>query len=355
LPDARYEPTGSIRGGRTVAIILTQSEVRSLLSMDRCIDLMAQALEALASGKALNPLRAIVRLPRDGRLLGAMPGRIESPAAWGFKVLAVCPENHRTRYDSHQGVVVLFDPDHGVPRAIMDASEITAIRTAATSGLATRLLARPDAGELAILGTGVQARTHLEAMLAVREVRRVRVFSPDERSRAGFAARESERHGLPVEAVDSARACVEGASIVCTTTSSREPVVRGEWLAPGTHVNAVGACTPDTRELDTGAVARSRLFVDRRESALSEAGDFLLARSEGAIDDDHIVGEIADLLLGRLPGRRSDEEITLFESLGIAVEDLAAAHHVWQRARAEGVGTVVELGGIQDRGEGDND
>ncbi len=329
-------------------LILTQPEIRALLPMRVCIDLMSEALASLARGEAQNPLRRAMRFERNKGLIAMMPGSIQSPPAIGLKVVTVLPGNHGTRWDSHQGVVVLFDPSNGVPQTILDASEITAIRTAAVSGLATRLLAREDACDLAILGSGVQARTHLEAILLVRKVRRVRVFSPDSAQCEAFAQREAARHGVPVEPMSSAREAVLGADIICTTTSSRDPVLAGEWLATGAHVNAVGSSIPSARELDTEAVKRSRLFVDRRESALNEAGDFLVPKSEGAIDDAHIRGELGDILVGKCAGRGSRDEITLFKSLGIAVEDLAAAHFLDLEARKRGIGVFVELGGLRE-------
>ncbi|MGH7730391.1 MAG: ornithine cyclodeaminase family protein [Candidatus Eiseniibacteriota bacterium] len=332
--------------------IVTQAEVERLLPMSECIEVMGEALMTLARGDAVLPLRSMVRLPDRPGLLGLMPAYLGAPRVMGLKVVTVMPGNHGTEYDSHQGAVLIFEVEHGSPLAVIDGTSITAIRTAAVSGVATRALAREDAGDLAILGSGVQAASHLEAMKAVRALRRVRVWSRDPHHARAFAERESARHGLPVEAAGSPSAAVEGADLVCTTTSSRQPVLEGAWLAPGTHVNAVGACTRDARELDTAAVAGARLYVDRRESALNEAGDFLIARSEGAIGDDHIVGELGDLLIGRLPGRRSPAERTLFESLGIAVEDLAAAHHIWRKAEREGRGIAVELGGRRERAGG---
>ena len=246
---------------------------------------------------------------------------------------------------------MLFDPRTGVPTAIMDASEVTAIRTAAASGVATRLLAREDADTLAVIGSGVQARTHVEAMLVARPVRTVRLFSPNRENREKLADWLRGRVKADVEAVGSAREAVEGASIVCTTTSAKEPVVEGSWLSPGAHINAIGACIPKARELDSDAVAKSRMYVDSRESATNESGDFLQAREEGAIGDDAIVGEIGEILAGKLDGRLNDEEITLFNSLGIAVEDLATAHHVTARALEQGVGARVALGGLRDAGD----
>lgn len=314
--------------------------------MNVCIDLMADALERLARGGCVNPLRHGMRIPEARGLIGMMPGYLDAPRTMGLKVVAVMPGNHGTAYDSHQGYVLLFDVDHGFPVAIVDASEITAIRTAATSGLATRLLARPDAVDLAILGSGVQARTHLEAMLQVRDLRRVRVYSRSHENRQAFARTESERHGFRVEAVDSAADAVSGADLICTTTSSSQPVVLGEWLAPGAHINAAGSSIASARELDTRAVVRSRLYVDRRESTLNEAGDFLFPKQEGALGDDHIVGEIGEILIGECQGRQASDEITLFKSLGLAVEDLAAAHYVHQRYC-----TSIQDSDIQDREE----
>ena len=325
--------------------ILTHDDVYRLLPMDDCIEVMAAALRALARDEAVLPLRSMVWLPDRSGLLGLMPGYLGEPRSFGLKVVSIMPGNHGGEYDSHQGVVMLFGVEHGEPLAVMDAGSITAIRTAAVSGVATRALARADAGDLAILGSGVQAVSHLDAMRAVRPLRRVRVWSRTRANAERFAAREGARTRLPVEAVESPRAAVEGADLVCTTTAAREPVLAGAWLAPGAHVNAVGACFKDARELDAAAVARARLYVDRRESALAEAGDFLLARAEGAVGDAHIVGELGDLLLGRLPGRGGADEVTLFESLGIAIEDLAAAHRVHARALATGTGVAVAFGG----------
>jgi alanine dehydrogenase len=326
-------------------LIVSQSEIARLLPMPECIEAMAGALKAVARGEVVLPLRQVVSLPHHLGALASMPAYIESPRAMAVKVIAVFPGNYGTPFDSHQGAVLLFEGEHGSLRAILDASEVTAIRTAAVSGVATRLLARESAGDLAILGSGVEARTHLEAMLAVRRIRRVRVWSPTPEKCERFAEREGKRHGITVEATDTAESAVASADLICTTTSSRDPVLKGKWIAPGAHINAVGSSIKSARELDTAAVLRSRLFVDRRESTLNEGGDFLFPKAEGAIGDDHILGEIGDILLGTVRGRESNEEITLFKSLGLAVEDLAAAQLVYARAVAEGAGTWVELGG----------
>jgi ornithine cyclodeaminase len=327
-------------------LIVGQQEVSRLLPMAACMDAMAQALAAVARGEAVLPLRQVMPLP-GGAAFAVMPAALGATGL-GLKAITVFPGNHGTEFDSHQGAVLLFERAHGSLQAVMDAGAITAIRTAAVSGVATRLLARPDAGDLALLGSGVQAATHLEAMMAARPLRRVRVWSRDPARAARFAEGMARRHGLRVEVSSSARAAVEQADIVCTVTSSRVPVLEGAWLAPGSHVNAVGASRPDARELDAQAVARARLFVDRRESALHEAGDFLLARAEGAVGDAHVLAEIGEVVAGAHPGRGGPQEITLFKSLGLAVEDVAAAELVYARARAEGAGTWVELGGRRD-------
>lgn len=310
--------------------------------MRDCIDVMAEALAALQRGEVHLPLRLVVRPPGTQNLMGLMPSHRGGPEpAWGLKVVCISPGNPARGLDMHQGAVILCDGETGEVRAVMDASAVTAVRTAAVSGVATRLLAREDALELAIIGAGVQARVHLEAMAAVRRLEHARVYSRT-RERAQALAREArERYPFPIEAVASAEEAVRGAAVVCTTTSSPEPVLRREWLEPGVHINAVGACFPTTRELDTATVAAASLFVDRRESALSEAGDVLIPIHEGAFGPEHIRAELGEVVVGAAEGRTSSEEITVFESLGIAVEDLAAAHFLVRRAEETGAGARV--------------
>jgi len=326
-------------------LLVNEAGVHELLPMDACVSLMRDALTALSRGDAVLPLRSKMFLPDQSGLLGLMPGYLGDPQSFGLKVVAVMPGNHGTPYDSHQGVVMLFGVEHGEPLAILDASAITAIRTAAASAAATDVLARSDAGDLALIGSGVQARTHLAAMKAVRPLRRVRVWSRNRVNAERFASEEAKAAGVRIEVADTAEAAVKGADLVCTTTSSKEPVLQGAWLVAGAHVNAVGACFPNAREVDTEAVRRARLYTDCRESCVKEAGDFIIPRNEGAIDDGHLVGEVGDVFLGRIPGRRSPDEVTLYESLGVAVEDLAAAHAIHRRARETGAGTWLEWGG----------
>ena len=323
-------------------LLVNQSEVAQWLPMRECIDVMAEAFKMLASGNTILPLRPIMWLPERVGALGMMPAYMKDINAMGLKVLTLFPGNHGTPYDSHQGAVLLCEATHGCLLAIMDATAITAIRTAAVSGLATKLLAREDAHELAILGAGTQARTHLEAMMLVREITRVRVWSRNLEHARKFVEHESQRHQITIESVATARDAIIDADIICTTTAAKEPIVLGDWLKTGAHINAVGACTPSTRELDTNAMLKSHLVVDRRESALNEAGDFIIPKNEDALDDTHIRGELGEILLGQIHGRTAPEQITLFKSLGLAIEDLASAHYIYTKMAEENAGTWIE-------------
>jgi ornithine cyclodeaminase/alanine dehydrogenase-like protein (mu-crystallin family) len=324
-------------------LVLTHAEVESLLPMAECVELMAEALSELTHGRAHQPLRLVFRPPAAAGLLASMPSYRAGPApAFAVKTVGIFPGNAARGLDTHQGSVVLFDGETGELRALLSAPAITAIRTAAVSGVATRALAREDAGDLALLGSGVQARSHLQAMAAVRSLRRVRVASRrPERARA-FASEAGAP--CPIEAVATAEEAIRGADLVVTATSAAEPVVRREWIRPGAHLNVVGASLPDRREVDGATVAAARLFVDRRESAESEAGDYLLAVREGAIPaSGHIRAELGEVLTGTAPGRTTRDEITLFKSLGLAVEDLWAADHVYRKAARKGIGAWVDF------------
>lgn len=319
-------------------LVLSARDVEELLDMEGCIEAMAEALVALARGEVHLPLRPVVRPPGEESFLGLMPvHRGGERPLYALKTIAVFPDNPQRGLDPHQGTVTLFDGKTGETRAIMNASPVTAIRTAACSALATRTLARADARVLAVVGSGHQALPHVEAMRAARPFAEVRIASRNPE----HARRLAERVGGVAAA--SVEEAVRGADVVVTVTSATEPVLRREWLKPGVHVNAVGACFPHARELDAATVAASAFFVDRRESAENEAGDYLLALREGAIGSDHIRAELGEVLIGAKPGRRSDEEITVFESLGLAVEDLFAAEYVLRRAREAGRGVEVEL------------
>jgi ornithine cyclodeaminase len=328
-------------------LIVNHQEVKRWLPMGECMQVMAATLKTLSHGDAVNPLRHAMWLPDKSGLIGMMPAYLGDREVMGIKVISVFPGNHTTDYDSHQGTVLLYETRNGRLLAMMDASKITAIRTAAVSGVATRLLARKDAAELAILGSGVQARTHLEAMLVARNISAVRVWSRRFDHAQKFAQRGTNAHGITIKAVGAVQEAVQGADIICTVTSATEPILQGDWISPGTHINAVGSSVAFARELDTAAVVKSKLFVDRRESTLNEAGDFLFPQKEGAIGEGHIKGEIGDILLSNVSGRSSSEDITLFKSLGLAAEDVAAAHYIYQKALQNEKGEWVEFGALK--------
>jgi ornithine cyclodeaminase len=315
--------------------------------MPECIRVMRDALGALARGEALVPLRTIMRVPGVGGFLGLMPGYISplkgQEGALGMKAVSVFPGNAKRGIDTHQGAVLLFEADTGRLSALMDGAAITAIRTAAVSGVATDLLARRDASELAILGAGVQARTHIDAVAAVRPLRQVRIWSRNPERAAALAAELRPRFQFPIEPATSVETAVRAADIVATVTASPEPILQRPWLKEGVHINAVGSSIPTSREIDTATMAAARLFVDRRESALAEAGDLLIPMLEGAVKGDHIQSELGDVIIGKDPGRRSPTELTLFKSLGLAVEDVASAAYIVRRARETGTGQTVKM------------
>jgi ornithine cyclodeaminase/alanine dehydrogenase-like protein (mu-crystallin family) len=317
-------------------LVLNQQEVERLLDMEGCIDAMDGALASLARGEVTVPLRFVVSPAGEPSLLGLMPAHRGGGAPlYSLKTVCVFPDNPKHGLDAHQGTVTLFDGETGEVRAIMNASAITAIRTAAVSAVATRLLAREDSKVLGILGAGVQARSHLEALPLVRDFDLIRIYSPTREHAESLAAEAG------AEAVSSAEEAVRDADVVLTATSSVDPVLRREWVRDGAHVNVVGGRPPTMRELDVATVADASFYVDRRESAENEAYDYRDALEAGAIGGDHIKGEIGEVLIGTAPGRGGPDEITVFRSLGLAVEDLAAAEYVVRRARAAGVGAEV--------------
>jgi ornithine cyclodeaminase/alanine dehydrogenase-like protein (mu-crystallin family) len=316
--------------------ILDEHDVRRLLPMDECIEVMADALASLARGEVHNPLRFVVRPPGAPSLMGLMPAyRGGETPLWGLKSVVIAPANAERGLDLHQGFVALFDGETGETRAILNAGGITAVRTAAVTGVATRLLARQGSRTLAILGAGIQGKANLEAMRSIGSFDRVLAWSRT----PGRA--EAELDG--VEEVATVEEAVRDADVVVTATSAAEPILRRAWLKEGAHVNAVGSSIPTTRELDTQTMADAALFVDRRESTLNEAGDYLIPAAEGAIGPDHIKAELGDVLVGTHPGRESEDELTLFKSLGLAVEDLASAELAVRRAREQAVGSEVEF------------
>jgi ornithine cyclodeaminase len=324
-------------------LILTHSQVRDLLPMAECMTVVADALSALARGDGVLPLRSGFLLPDRQGVLAWMPGSLASGRPFGIKVLSVVDNPGELGVDSHQGGVMIFNPASGAPLALCEAGAITAVRTAAVSALATDRLARRDSSTLAILGTGTQARSHIEAMLEVRPIERIRVWSRNPDTVRSFAEEQTAPHGVPIEPASDALSAVEGADIVCTTTSAREPVLSAEMLEPGMHINAVGASIPSWREIDSDLLPIVTLFTDRRESLANEAGEYIAAVESGLIQSGQVIPEIGEILNGEHPGRTSETEITLFRSLGLAVEDIASAQLVYERAVERGVGVEVDF------------
>lgn len=322
--------------------IINAELVRELLPMADCIDVMAQAMVAASTGTVSIPPRLLTPLIDNSGLFIFMPGSSEEIESYGAKVLSAHPANPAKGLPLIQGFVILFEHNSGAAVAIVEGAEITAIRTAAASGLATRLLAREDASSCGIFGTGVQAITHIDAMRAVRPVQAVLVWGRDFARTRVFANQQSERTGLNV------RACKEPAEVgacelICTVTGSSEPVLLGSWVQAGAHVNLVGSHTLVTREADTDLIVKSAVYVDLMASVRNEGGDVMIPVQEGAVGEDHIIGEIGSLLLGDIPGRVDDSQITLYNSLGIAAQDLFAAQHVYQLAQSKGLGVSVDF------------
>ena len=321
-------------------LVLNEHDVHELLTMRECIRVMEEALADLARGKVTNPLRSMLRADGAAGILGLMPAY---RGDFGLKEICVYPANPARGLDTHLGLVILHDGETGAPKAIMNASAITAIRTAAVSAVATKLLARDDAHTLAILGAGVQAKSHLEAIPLVRDINEVRIFSRTaEKARrvaAGFSPPIGGLKAAATHFVGSAEEAVRGADIIVTATSSKEPVVKREWLAPGTHINAVGSSVKTSRELDAETVAGAAFFVDRRESTVNESGDYLMS----GVGPDHIRAEIGEILIGQAKGRRSKDDITIFKSLGLAIEDLASAQFLFSEAQRRGRGAWVDF------------
>jgi ornithine cyclodeaminase/alanine dehydrogenase-like protein (mu-crystallin family) len=322
--------------------LLRAADVRALLPMAECIELMHRTMCAVSAGRVVLPLRSVMVMPGDLGMLGNMPGYLGEPECFGVKLVSLIPRNKPPQHSSHLGLVLLFEVEHGQPVAMLDAAEVTAIRTAAASGLATRLLARPDASSLAILGAGEQASSHLAAMLAVRELRRVRIWARDGDKATAFASSEGAKHGITIEVAQSVKEAVTGADIICTVTKARDPILLGEWITAGAHLNVVGSSVAAAAEIDTPAVVKSRFFVDYRSSTITEGGDYLRALRAGSITPEHILAEIGEVASGSKVGRASPADITLYKSLGIAPQDLASAHYVLQKARQQGVGQVVD-------------
>ena len=325
-------------------LILSHTEVLELLPIKECIPLMREALIALAAGKVHQPLRTIIRPPDAKGVMVLMPSYMSGDAAaFGLKAICVFPGNPAQGKDAHQGGVLLFSAETGELLAMINASAITAIRTAAVSGVATDFLARVDACNLAILGSGVQAHSHLVAMSEVRLIKRCRIASRHIEHARNFAEEMRQNVSFPLEPVETVEEALEDADLIVSATTAVDPIVRREWISAGAHLNLVGSSTPKTREVDSETMAAASLFVDRRESTINEAGDYLFAARDGVIGPNHIRAEIGEVLKGDQPGRTSPDEITCFKSLGLAIEDLAAADYLYRSAKEQKLGSWVEF------------
>jgi ornithine cyclodeaminase/alanine dehydrogenase-like protein (mu-crystallin family) len=322
--------------------VINEFNVKRLLPMSTCIDLVRHAMILTAEGRAIQPIRTGIALPNARGLLGMMPGYTASPLWLGIKVTSVFPDNHGTQYGSHQGMVLLFETRYGRPLAVVNGRAVTYLRTAAASAVATDILARTEGSTVGILGYGDQAAAHVEAMSLVRTVQRFVVWGRSYPRAREFAARHQSARQVPVDAVSEIKDAV-ACDIVCTTTAAETALFESSTLHAGVHLNVVGSSIPSTAEIDSETVARSRFFVDYKESALALAGEFLAAKRAGVVTDDHILGSIGDVLIGRVKGREAPGDITIFKSLGMISEDLVSADHVYRRAQEEGIGEIVDL------------
>ena len=323
--------------------LLTEHHVAALLPPGDLIQAMETALARFSAGDVVQPVRTVLAVGPQQAYFGVMPAYVSEPPQLGAKLVTVFGQNPAKGLPSHLATILLFDPETGALMAVMDGRYITEARTAAVSAVSAKAMARPDASRLAILGSGVQARSHLEALVEVRALADVRVWSPQPRSRERFVADMAGKVAPPIRACVSAEEAVRGADIVVLVTSSPTPVVDDAWVANGAHVISVGACRPDQREMAPALVARGRLVVDSRAAALVESGDVVQGIREGRFAEAHVIGELGEVLLGRVTGRRHADEVTIFKSLGMAVEDVAAADLVYRRAEDTGAGTALEL------------
>ncbi len=323
--------------------LLTEQQVQSLLPMGDLIAAMEAALARFSAGEVLQPVRSVLTVGPTKAYFGLMPAYVPNPGSLGAKLVTVFSENPSKQLPSHLATILLLDPETGSLQALMDGRYITEARTAAVSAVSARFLARRDAETLAIIGSGVQARSHLEAFAAVRQLKEVRVWSPKAASRERFLGEMTGQVPVPVRATDTAEAAVRGADLIVLVTSSVTPVIKDEWVGAGAHVVSVGACRPDQREMDPALVARARLYVDSRAAAVVESGDVVMGIASGLFNASHLRGELGEVVLGRVDGRTSDADVTVFKSLGMAVEDVVAADLVLRRAVETGAGTELTL------------
>ena len=324
-------------------LVLSEKQVTSLIDIDELISTLERAHVQYSSGKAVMPVRLVVPLPQIHGRITSMPGFLNEDQSLGMKVVTYFQENPKQNLPAILGTIMLFSVDTGKMIAVMDGSYVTAIRTACASAMATKALANAETPVLGILGAGVQARAHIEALARVRKIERIKIYSPSGAGAAGIKKDLEPIVKIAMDVASSADEAVFDADLLVTASTAKQPIVRSEWLKAGVHINAVGSHRPDYREIDGATIARAKVVVDSRDAIMAECGDILLAIKENAIDENHIHGEIGEILAGMKSGRNSASEITLYKSVGIAIQDVATAHLVYRKALERGVGTSVEI------------
>ena len=323
--------------------IITEHDVETHLSTSECIEAMRDAMIAVSDGRTHLPIRQFMPIDGAPGKMAIMPGSIGTPGSFGVKLVCKYDREPSSPYGTHVGMVILFDGKEGLPLAMVEGSSLTAIRTAAASALATDLLAKKDASRLLVIGCGEQARRHVHAMKAVRRLESVLVWGRDTDRTKNFAAEVSRQEDIDVQVTEDLEAAVRGSDLLCTTTSAKKPTLKGEWLSPGSHVNLVGSAVPTTAEADETCVTRSRFFVDYRPAAMAAAGELLNAIASGAVTEDHIRAEIGEVAANKKQGRVGGDDITIYKSLGVAAQDLAAARLLFEKAEKLGFGLDVEM------------
>lgn len=324
-------------------LVLSKKDVQGILDIEELIQVLEQAHIQFSTGKAVMPVRQVVPLPQIKGRITCMPGYLGESNVLGMKVVTFFQENPKRGLPTILGTIHLYDTDTGKLIAVMDGTYVTAIRTASASAMATKVLANPETPVLGILGAGVQARAHIRALCKVRRINKIKIYSPSGKSALRVKEELEAEVGVRIEPVATGKEAVRGSDLLVTTTTAKEPILNADWLKPGVHINAVGSHRPDQREIDAATVKRARAFVDSREAIMAECGDILLAIKEGAITENHVTAEIGEVLAGKKPGRTSAEDITLYKSVGIAIQDVATAHLVYQRAIERKVGVNVEI------------
>jgi alanine dehydrogenase len=324
-------------------LVLSEEQIRSLIDVEELISALERAHIQYSTGKAVMPVRLVVPLPQIHGRITSMPGYLMEDKALGMKVVTYFQNNPKQNLPAILATVMLFSAATGKIIAVMDGSYITAIRTACASAMATRVLANPETPVLGILGAGVQARAHIEALCRVRKLKKIKLYSPSGTSAANIKRELEPTVGVAIDVAKSAEKAVRNSDLLVTATTAQQPILKSEWLKPGAHINAVGSHRPDSREIDSPTVARSNLVVDSREAIMAECGDVLLAIKEKSITEKHIHAEIGEVLAGAKPGRSSASEVTLYKSVGIAIQDVATAQLVYHKALKLKVGTNVEV------------